>query len=612
MTAPASISNISTFHGPTSTLFDDVAAGKQNNSWLSPERRAMMPGVLFAEAARQKQMERINTLQNKLDFDGVEPELGLHLLNLHWNRQHHSFLVTYRPAFMRDMACNGPYFSKILLNAIYYGASKFSTRLELRKDPDDVRTAGWRFRDRVRELLGRAMDRSEIPTIQALLQMTSSLFALGDEQSAAWLYAGTAFRMVIDLGLHIDATLLPSHTRLSEEDLEIRRRVFWSAFVLDKIQSLYQGRPAALQHQDCQVPFSFLDEYEELEHWVPFAYSGADEYSGSPGYSVTTFTELCKLCIILNQVLNRVYNSRGGPDQSDVLLQDLQRLEADLNAWTNAMPVHLRLPQAIATAAVDAPPPHVLSLAAMGNMVRILLHRPFVSDGHLSSIAPEVAKSCFNACAAAATEIVRIIRLYDQAFTIRRAPYLISYATYLAATIHVRIAATRSGWSEAHSCLQTCLTVFEDGAKTNYAVRKSSTVIENLMKRMSVSLERKTGNADYNVNGPTDLSQQDVTCPPHHALSGEYQQSRSGSTDLSYAGTALMDDIDIDAIIESFMYNQQGGVVGDGTVGGTSMSNNEYSMLDPNLGPQYSWLGMSSDVDDTLFGFHTSGLDILR
>ena len=154
----------------------------------------------------------------------------MHLLSLHWNRQHHSFLLTYRPAFMRDMASGGPYFSKLLLNAIFFGVSKFSSRPEVRKDPNDVRTAGWMFRERVKALLGEELDRSKITTIQALLVMSSSLFALGDERSAAWLYAGTAFRMIIDLGMHVDAPLLPNLRGLSDEDIEIRRRVFWGAF----------------------------------------------------------------------------------------------------------------------------------------------------------------------------------------------------------------------------------------------------------------------------------------------------------------------------------------------------------------------------------------------
>lgn len=153
--------------------------------------RSRAHGICLPSNGRLGQLESLNLRQGKLDFDGVDPELGMHLLSLHWNRQHHSFLITYRPAFMRDMATGGPYFSKLLLNAIYFGASKFSNRPEVRRDPEDVRTAGWIFRQRVKELLGSALDRSEITTIQALLVMTSSLFALGDERSAAWLYAGS-------------------------------------------------------------------------------------------------------------------------------------------------------------------------------------------------------------------------------------------------------------------------------------------------------------------------------------------------------------------------------------------------------------------------------------
>lgn len=222
-----SANGVSSYHGRTSALFEDNI---QERPPKADQRRMPDDWVergLVAEAARQRQMEELNFRQGKLDFDGVDPDLGMHLLSLHWNRQHHSFLLTYRPAFMRDMACNGPYFSKLLLNAIYFGASKFSPRLEVRKDPNDVRTAGWQYRERVRELLGGALDRSDVTTIQALLVMTNSLFALGDERSAAWLYAGLAFRMLIDLGMHVDLT---STRRFSDEDLEIRRRVFWGAF----------------------------------------------------------------------------------------------------------------------------------------------------------------------------------------------------------------------------------------------------------------------------------------------------------------------------------------------------------------------------------------------
>ncbi|KAG9950828.1 hypothetical protein KCU85_g3292, partial [Aureobasidium melanogenum] len=340
----------------------DAAPVDQPHDPVETPASTWMPKILVAAAAEQRQLENINYRAGKLDFDGVDPELGMHLLNLHWNRQHHSFLITYRPAFMRDMACVGPYFSKILLNAIFYGASKFSPRLDLRKDPNDVRTAGWQFRNRVRDLLGQALDHSEITTIQALLQMSNSLFALGDEQSAAWVYAGTAFRMLVDVGLHVDAARMPNMQRLSEEDLEIRRRVYWSAYVVDKMQSLYQGRPASLRAIDGQVPIKFMDTYEELEQWHPFAYASGPTYPGSPSYSVSTFQQLCKLCIILQQILDRTYCEREQKRSTQSLVQDLEDIEKQLQHWMTELPEHLRIDINKDDGNQQLPPPHVFSL----------------------------------------------------------------------------------------------------------------------------------------------------------------------------------------------------------------------------------------------------------
>ena len=454
--------------------------------WVRPPTKvSQVPRVPAPSQShcRSGQLEPMNMRQGKLDFDGVDPELGMHLLSLHWNRQHHSFLVTYRPAFMRDMARGGPYFSKLLLNAIYFGASKFSNRPEVRKDPDDARTSGWMFRNRIKELLGDALDHSKITTIQALLVMASSLFALGDERSAAWLYAGTAFRMIIDLGMHVDATMLPNMRRLSEEDLEIRRRVFWGAFVVDKIQSLYQGRPASLQDFDTQVSLVFLDHYEELENWQPFAYSDVQSYPGSPAYSVSTFTELCKLSRILNGILNKVYSERSSHRSAQDLVLTLNLLDNQLKSWYNDLPSHLRFASSQLT-----PLPHVLSLLALYNTFIILLHRPFVAEGHLHIADQSIATSSFTTCTAAAARIIHLLQIYDQVFSIRRAPYLISYATYVAATIHVRVAAQREGGSRSHASLWTCIDIFQKNMETNWAVRRAKSVILHLMDQMGVQL----------------------------------------------------------------------------------------------------------------------------
>ena len=130
---------------------------------------------------------------------------------------------------MRDMACQGPSFSKLLLNAMYFSASKHSSRLEIRGDANDLATAGWLYRKRFTELLVEDFAKSKITTIQALLIMAVTLFSRCDERSASWLYAGNAFNMIIDLGLHVFPSATESK-KLSEEDVEIRKRVFWGAY----------------------------------------------------------------------------------------------------------------------------------------------------------------------------------------------------------------------------------------------------------------------------------------------------------------------------------------------------------------------------------------------
>lgn len=52
-----------------------------------------------------------------------------------------------------------------------------------------------------------------------------------------------AFRLAIDLGVHLPTEKFQNHVKaLSAEDIEIRRRLFWSCYTWDKAISLYLGR----------------------------------------------------------------------------------------------------------------------------------------------------------------------------------------------------------------------------------------------------------------------------------------------------------------------------------------------------------------------------------
>ncbi|KAL9044852.1 MAG: hypothetical protein Q9214_002041 [Letrouitia sp. 1 TL-2023] len=450
---------------------------------------------LEKEAAYQRRLEGTNFYSHSLDFDGVDPNLAMHLLSVHFNRQHHSFLVSYRPLFMRDMAHGGPYFSKLLLNAIYFGASKFSPRIDVRSDPDDPRSAGSIFRHRTKELLMPALERSDITTVQALLILTNSLFAMGQEKSTAWMYAGIAVRMIIDL-------------------------------VVDKIQALYQGRPTSLQAATCQVPLQFLDQYEEEEHWQPVGFSGSVHYPEHPTYSVSTFTSLCKLCRIIEQTLNKIYavqNLKRGPDG---LLGDVGKLHEELGQW------------------------------ALYHVLRIQLHHPFVAKGHLYSAAPNAARDSFKVCTVAATEIVQILMAYDRTFSMAKAPYLIAYSTYVAATIHVRIAANKESGSDAYVNLQRCLAVLSENQVTNSGVSSAIIALQSLSSSLGVNVEMNRDSAPEKKEGRGGLTHQEFSgmnaktkshLPPTSFHPNPTLPCPSSDTDLQ-----PVPDFDIDMILQGF------------------------------------------------------------
>jgi hypothetical protein len=382
----------------------------------------------------------------------------------------------------------------------------------------------------------------------------------------------------------------------------------------------------SLQEADTRVPMIFQDNFEELEIWHPQAFPGTQDYPGSPTYSVSTFTELCKLSVIMNDILNKVYAEKTTRRAPERLADDLKSLHSDLEKWESALPPHLRFESIGGSGIVS--PPHVFSLQAMHKVLLILLHRPFVSEGHLHSTSPSIPTNSFAICAMAATKIVQLLRIYHRTFSIQQAPYLMSYATYVSATIHVRIASQRGPGSEAHTSLATCLAVFARNEETNWAVQRARTVILNLMERMSVLLPEATDvdgsrkgsfeaaltspgelfqplNEQHDVNAHEHQHQEDIGIGPYNQVTGE---------------------LDMEAIIQSFIHEQQNSMSKIGanfhhaghqpfTSSPHPQSSASNAIMQPYFdmpyggAPTWNDTDPNSTVQDMLFGFNGEALD---
>jgi hypothetical protein len=237
----------------------------------------------------------------------------------------------------------------------------------------------------------------------------------------------------------------------------------------------------------------------------------------------------------------------------------------------------------------------------------ILLHRPFVADGHLHSTARSISVNSFVACANAATMIVKVLRAYDLAFSVQRAPYLISYATYVAATVHARIASKRGPGSDAHQSLETCLAVFRENQETNFAVRRADAIVRSLIKRLDVTVPATEALRIHREHG----NMQNTSSP---------QTNRSGPTSPN---DPIFQNLDIDGVIQSFardqdMMNNMHGMAGEhmGAAVPVSTQADMYRSIPGDQAPIWQpteFHAVPDDatftVDDLLYGFNGDLLD---
>lgn len=115
-----------------------------------------------------------------------------------------------------------------------------------------------------------------------------------------------------------------------------------------------------LKESDTLVPIKFLDTYEEFEFWRPMAFSlQSVEYPGTPAYSVSTFTALCRLSVVMSDVLSGVYAERTFDKTPSELSRLLESLDGKLKAWKSSLPPHLTID---AKNVLKPTPPHVFSL----------------------------------------------------------------------------------------------------------------------------------------------------------------------------------------------------------------------------------------------------------
>ncbi|KAF4439688.1 Formyl-coenzyme A transferase [Fusarium acutatum] len=291
-----------TYNGPTSRFH----AAPLTGSGPSPPTTQGPSGSARDLASNSAHVERLRSQYDLLDTVwvplaksksmaafGISDETGWQLLDMYWTWLHPLHNCIYRPVFLMDMALNGTYYSDFLLMAIFTLAARHLSRQE--GDSIDS-NMGDKFFSRAKMLLMDELDNTKprIPTIQGLLILGGRQCAIG-RSSQGWLFTGMAIRMMVDIGIHLNANRIAELENLTPSEIETRKRLYNSAFIWDKTLSLALGRPPSLTGSP-YGPDEILDHYDNQRSWQPLDVDITNAaYNPTPMYNTATFCAFCQL-----------------------------------------------------------------------------------------------------------------------------------------------------------------------------------------------------------------------------------------------------------------------------------------------------------------------------
>jgi hypothetical protein len=202
------------------------------------------------------------------------------------------------------------------------------------------------FVARSREIIiSHAFKNRGLELVQALLLMCHYLQGTM-ELNECWTLAGLMFRSAVTSGLHLS----PERLSLSIVEKEVRKRVWWGCFILDRTLSWKFGRPTSIQATDVlnvPLPLAIDDQYLQSNSISP------RQPVGRPP-TLAFFLHTVKLAHIIDQILGVLYTTNkekpqqsgtATPSQTDPgsfnVLGQAVLLDGQLQMWWNERPLHL-------------------------------------------------------------------------------------------------------------------------------------------------------------------------------------------------------------------------------------------------------------------------------
>ena len=164
--------------------------GKSSGYYLLQNSRTYQNGAFHFSGWGHKSVSSPQRTPEKLDPYELPPkDLSRHLINLYFEHFYPVLPLFYKKRLTSSLNSPLEPISPLLLNAIYAVASRVSSDVRVRSDPNSADTAGDIFFERAKRLLDDYYDVPRVSTVQALLLLSTHQHGTM-KYVRGWLYSG--------------------------------------------------------------------------------------------------------------------------------------------------------------------------------------------------------------------------------------------------------------------------------------------------------------------------------------------------------------------------------------------------------------------------------------
>ncbi|KAL2004460.1 hypothetical protein VTN00DRAFT_3489 [Thermoascus crustaceus] len=299
-----------------------------------------------------------------------------------------------------------------LLNLVFAFGCEFCDAVR----EEDVLAAAFPFVARARTLIFPYIFKGgNLELVQALLLMCHYLQGTL-ELNECWNLVGLMIRTAVSIGLHAN----PETGALTAVEKEVRKRVWWGCFIIDRTLSMKFGRPPSIRAtdgSDVQIPLDVDDQYITKDSLLP-------RQPASRPSMTAFFTQTIKLAHIIDNILRDLYSTNKkaprptGADSPVALGTNLSHilsnavdLDGQLQSWWQEMPDHLRHQPGVADGPDFQRQRTVMLIRYLH--IRILLQRQLlliftrqhIEDAFLRTVTIAGSQTCISA----ARQTIRLI-----------------------------------------------------------------------------------------------------------------------------------------------------------------------------------------------------------